>query len=145
MERILGVGRRCCGTTGWKTADPNRQPNENGDIEQRHSASSELLIERCYSGSRNFGTQEEYRTFLGQLFEQLNSGDQNKPKAKRGEIRQQGPRPSVEILFPDIGQAAGDVDVDEPTPPVLRWNQSANLLDLTYSILRAAHPVHINT
>jgi hypothetical protein len=51
------------------------QPNENGDIEQRHyrfrRAVEQALLLR---GDRDFATVEEYRSFLGKLFEQLNSG-----------------------------------------------------------------------
>ncbi len=55
------------------------QANENGDIEQRHyrfkRALEQALLMR---GSRDFGTQGEYRDFLGKLFEQLNSGRKQK-------------------------------------------------------------------
>ena len=51
------------------------QPNENGDIEQRHyrfrRALEQVLLLR---GSRDFATDEEYRSFLAGLFAQLNSG-----------------------------------------------------------------------
>jgi hypothetical protein len=51
------------------------QPNENGDIEQRHyrlrRALDQALLLR---GSRDFASAEEYRSFVGKLFEQLNSG-----------------------------------------------------------------------
>jgi hypothetical protein len=51
------------------------RPNENGDVEQRHyrlrRALEQALLLR---GSRDFATVEEYRAFLGKLFEQLNSG-----------------------------------------------------------------------
>jgi len=55
------------------------QPNENGDIEQRHHRFKRALDQALLlRGSRDFSTQEEYRTFLGKLFEQLNSGRKQK-------------------------------------------------------------------
>ena len=55
------------------------QPNENGDIEQRHHRFKRALDQALLlRGSRDFGTQEEYRGFLGKLFEQLNSGRKQK-------------------------------------------------------------------
>lgn len=55
------------------------QPNENGDIEQRHHRFKRALDQALLlRGSRDFGTQEEYRGFLGKLFEQLNSGRRQK-------------------------------------------------------------------
>jgi len=51
------------------------RPNENGDVEQRHyrfrRALDQALLLR---GSRDFSGVEEYRAYLGKLFEQLNSG-----------------------------------------------------------------------
>jgi len=51
------------------------RPNENGDVEQRHyrlyRALDQALLLR---GSREFAAVDEYRAFLGKLFEQLNSG-----------------------------------------------------------------------
>ncbi len=55
------------------------QANENGDIEQRHHRFKRALEQALLMrGSRDFGTQEEYRDFLGKLFEQLNSGRKQK-------------------------------------------------------------------
>ena len=55
------------------------QPNENGDIEQRHYRFKRALEQALLlRGSRDFGAQEEYRVFLGKLFEQLNSGRKQK-------------------------------------------------------------------
>jgi hypothetical protein len=55
------------------------QPNENGDIEQRHyrfrRALEQALLLR---GDRDFGTVEHYSVFLSELFEQLNSGRQKR-------------------------------------------------------------------
>lgn len=51
------------------------RPNENGDIEQRHHRFKRALDQALLlRGSRDFGTQDEYRDFLEKLFEQLNSG-----------------------------------------------------------------------
>jgi hypothetical protein len=51
------------------------RPNENGDVEQRHyrfrRALEQALLLR---GSCDFSGVEEYRAYLGKLFEQLNSG-----------------------------------------------------------------------
>ena len=55
------------------------QPNENGDIEQRHyrfkRALNQALLLR---GSRDFVDQESYEAFLRQLFKQLNRNRQDK-------------------------------------------------------------------
>ena len=51
------------------------QPNENGDIEQRHHRFKRALEQALLlRGSRDFNTVPEYELFLKQLFEQLNSG-----------------------------------------------------------------------
>jgi len=51
------------------------QPNENGDIEQRHYRLQRALDQALLlRGNRDFASVEEYRSFLGKLFEQLNSG-----------------------------------------------------------------------
>ena len=51
------------------------RPNENGDVEQRHyrlyRAMDQALLLR---GSREFAAVDEYKVFLGKLFDQLNSG-----------------------------------------------------------------------
>ncbi len=51
------------------------RPNENGDVEQRHyrlhRAMDQALLLR---GSREFAALDKYRVFLGELFNQLNSG-----------------------------------------------------------------------
>jgi transposase len=53
--------------------------NENGDIEQRHfrfkNAVDQVLMLR---GSRDFPSRNEYRSFLDQLFKQLNAGRQSR-------------------------------------------------------------------
>ncbi len=51
------------------------QPNENGDIEQRHYRLQRALEQALLlRGSREFASVDEYRSFLGMLFAQLNSG-----------------------------------------------------------------------
>jgi hypothetical protein len=51
------------------------RPNENGDLEQRHHRFRRALDQALMlRGSRDFVAIEEYRVFLGKLFEQLNSG-----------------------------------------------------------------------
>jgi Mu transposase, C-terminal domain len=64
------------------------QPNENGDIEQRHyrlrRAMEQSLLLR---GGRDFGTVEEYRSFLGKLFEQLNSGRRTRLAEEMEQLR----------------------------------------------------------
>jgi hypothetical protein len=51
------------------------QPNENGDIEQRHYRLQRALEQALLlRGSRDFASVDEYRSFLGRLFAQLNSG-----------------------------------------------------------------------
>ncbi len=51
------------------------QPDENGDIEQRHYRLQRALEQALLlRGSRDFARVEEYRAFLGELFEQLNGG-----------------------------------------------------------------------
>jgi Mu transposase, C-terminal domain len=51
------------------------QPNENGDIEQRHYRLQRALEQALLlRGSRDFASLEEYRSFLGKLFAQINSG-----------------------------------------------------------------------
>ncbi len=55
------------------------KPNENGDVEQRHHrfkrAVDQALMLR---GSRDFASREDYETFLGKLFVQLNAGRQER-------------------------------------------------------------------
>jgi hypothetical protein len=51
------------------------QPNENGDIEQRHYRLQRALEQALLlRGSRDFSGVDEYRSFLTRLFAQLNSG-----------------------------------------------------------------------
>jgi hypothetical protein len=56
-----------------------RCPRENGDVEQRHyrlkKAVDQALMLR---GSRDFASREEYEQFLGQMFEQLDAGRQER-------------------------------------------------------------------
>ena len=67
------------------------QPNENGDVEQRHYRFRRALDQALMlRGSRDFAALEECRSFLGKLFEQLNSG--RKPRLKE-EMERMGPLP----------------------------------------------------
>jgi hypothetical protein len=51
------------------------QPNENGDIEQRHYRLQRALEQALMlRGSRDFSDVDEYRSFLVRLFAQLNGG-----------------------------------------------------------------------
>jgi hypothetical protein len=55
------------------------QPNENGDVEQRHHRFKRALDQALLlRGSRDFATQEQYQEFVGKLFEQLNHGRKQK-------------------------------------------------------------------
>jgi len=55
------------------------QPNENGDIEQRHYRFGRALEQALLlRGDRDFATVEDYSAFLEKLFEQLNSGRQQR-------------------------------------------------------------------
>ncbi len=67
------------------------QPNENGDVEQRHYRFRRALDQALMlRGSRDFADLDEYRTYLDKLFEQLNSGR----KARlREEMERLGPLP----------------------------------------------------
>lgn len=64
------------------------QPNENGDVEQRHyrfqRALNQTLLLR---GSRDFDSKDEYRAFLNNLFEQLNSGRMQKLHEELDQLR----------------------------------------------------------
>ncbi len=67
------------------------QPNENGDVEQRHYRFRRALDQALMlRGSRDFAALEEYRALLSKLFEQLNSG--RKPRLKE-ELERLGPLP----------------------------------------------------
>ncbi|MBT6227692.1 MAG: IS21 family transposase [Candidatus Scalindua sp.] len=53
--------------------------NENGDIEQRHFRFKRALDQALMlRGSRDFSNRDEYRSFLDQLFNQLNAGRQSR-------------------------------------------------------------------
>lgn len=71
------------------------QPNENGDIEQRHHrfkrAVDQALMLR---GSREFGSRVEYESFLRQLFVQLNSGRMQRLQEERARMR---PLPTMRL------------------------------------------------
>ncbi len=53
--------------------------NENGDIEQRHFRFKRALDQALMlRGSRDFSNRDEYKSFLDQLFNQLNAGRQSR-------------------------------------------------------------------
>jgi hypothetical protein len=55
------------------------QPNENGDVEQRHHRFKVSLDQALMlRGSRDFVDRKEYQAFLRRLFSQLNVGRQNR-------------------------------------------------------------------
>jgi len=64
------------------------QPNENGDVEQRHyrlrRALDQALLLR---GSRDFAEIEVYRAFLAKLFEQLNGGRKQRLEEEMERLR----------------------------------------------------------
>ncbi len=67
------------------------QPNENGDVEQRHYRFRRALDQALMlRGSRDFADLYEYRSYLVKLFEQMNSG--RKPRL-REELERLGPLP----------------------------------------------------
>ena len=64
------------------------QPNENGDIEQRHYRLQRALEQALLlRGSRDFARLEEYRAFLGKLFEQLNGGRKQRLAEEMEQLR----------------------------------------------------------
>ncbi len=70
------------GLEGLKTSSGS--PNENGDIEKRHhtfknSVSQALMIR----GSKDFGSIDEYKVFLEQLFDELNRNRTDKLEEER--------------------------------------------------------------
>jgi hypothetical protein len=64
-------------------------PHEDGDVEQRHyrfkRAVEQSLILR---GSRDFTSRQEYETFLGKLFTQLNAGRQERLREELKVLRE---------------------------------------------------------
>lgn len=55
------------------------QPNEHGDVEQRHHRFKNALDQALMlRGSRDFNSREEYEAFLRKLFKQLNAGRQER-------------------------------------------------------------------
>jgi hypothetical protein len=67
------------------------QPRENGDVEQRHYRFRRALDQALMlRSSRDFADVDEYRTYLGKLFEQLNSGRKSR---LREEMERLGPLP----------------------------------------------------
>jgi len=64
-------------------------PNENGDIEQRHYRFKKALEQSLMlRGSHDFSSREEYAGFLAKLFNQLNSGRQDRFKEELDVLRQ---------------------------------------------------------
>lgn len=75
-ERYHGLLRHY-GLEGQRTQV--RRPNENGDIEQRHHRFKRALDQSLMlRGSRDFESRSDYEAFLRKLFEQLNSGRQER-------------------------------------------------------------------
>lgn len=63
-------------------------PNENGDVEQRHHRFKRALEQSLMlRGSPDFTSREEYAGFLKRLFQQLNSGRQNRFKEELEVLR----------------------------------------------------------
>jgi len=64
------------------------RPNENGDVEQRHyrfkRALEQVLLLR---GSRDFADRDEYESFLGKLFNQLNRGRSARFSEEQAKLR----------------------------------------------------------
>jgi len=64
------------------------QPNENGDIEQRHYRFQRALDQALLlRGNREFATVEEYRAFLCKLFDQLNGGRKQRLAEEMEQLR----------------------------------------------------------
>jgi hypothetical protein len=64
------------------------QAHENGDVEQRHYRFQRALEQALLlRGSRDFISMEEYRTFLGKLFDQLNSGRKTRLAEEMEQLR----------------------------------------------------------
>jgi hypothetical protein len=64
------------------------KPNENGDIEQRHYRFKKALEQALMlRGSHDFTSREEYALFLKKLFNQLNSGRQERFKQELQVLR----------------------------------------------------------
>lgn len=63
-------------------------PHENGDVEQRHYRFKQALDQQLMlRGSRDFASRSDYETFLGKLFDQLNSGRQERFEEECGTLR----------------------------------------------------------
>lgn len=72
--------------TGRKTQPV--QPNENGDIEQRHHRFKRALDQSLMlRGSREFATRDEYKIFLQNLFSQLNANRRDRFKEEVAVLR----------------------------------------------------------
>jgi hypothetical protein len=82
------------------------QPNENGDVEQRHSRFRRALDQALMlRGSRDFAAVE-YRAYLVKLFQQLNGG--RKPRLKE-EMEWLRPLPERRLESVKAGANAGEL------------------------------------
>jgi transposase InsO family protein len=69
------------------------QPQENGDVEQRHHRLKQALDQTLMlRGSRDFASVEEYAEFLSRLFDQLNSGRKKRLAEELARLRPLPPR-----------------------------------------------------
>jgi len=74
------------GLEGQKTQA--KSPNENGDVEQRHYRLKKALEQSLMlRGSCDFQSREDYGTFLGKLFIQLNAGRRDRFKEELRVLR----------------------------------------------------------
>ena len=64
------------------------KPNENGDVEQRHYRLKEAVDQTLMlRGSRDFESREDYKKFLERLFDELNSGRQERVQEELKRLR----------------------------------------------------------
>ena len=69
------------------------QPQENGDVEQRHHRLRQALDQALMlRGSRDFASREEYADFLSRLFDQLNAGRKKRLAEELAQLRPLPPR-----------------------------------------------------
>lgn len=87
FTRRYGALLRHYGITGRKIQ--RAEPNENGDVEQRHHRFKRALDQALMlRGSRDFASREDYAAFLHQLFKQLNAGRQARLAEEMQALRQ---------------------------------------------------------
>src|SRR4030042_937255 len=78
------------GLLGRKTQAES--PNENGDVEQRHSRLKKALAQSLMlRGSGDFSSRQEYAVFLRKLFAQLNAGRMDRFKEESRVLRRLPP------------------------------------------------------